>query len=446
MNGKKISRRKFVQQAGLLSAGLLVGGYALNAKSYRNIVGANEKLRLAFVGLNSRGSSLIGTFGDVSGVDIPYVCDVEQKALANGMKAAADRGFSPKGVVDFRTILDDKNLDAVVHATPDHWHTPGAILCCQAGKNVYVEKPLSHNPAEGEMLVAAMKKYGVLVQMGSQRRSYPILQEAMRLLHEGEIGSIYMGKGWYVNNRPALKLTPAAVPSNLNYDLWQGPAPRQPYMDGLIHYNWHWLWIWGTGEALNNGTHELDMLLWGTKAGFPEKVTSTGGRYQYQDDWETPDTQLITWEMPGLTLTWEGRSRNGGKIEDSGRGVIFYGTKGSMKTGENDYIIYDMNGREVRKNSAKNIVAGDSRNTVSPSLQMDICHAINFVDAIRGKTAQTCTAEVGHKSTTYVQLGNIAHRAGGLILTDPANGHILKNRKAQGLWSRSYEKGWEPKV
>ncbi len=446
MNGQKISRRKFVKQAGLLSAGMLVGSYALNAKSYRNIMGANDRVRLAFAGLNGRGSSLIHTFADVQGVDILYACDVEQKALAKGMKAAADKGFSPKGVVDFRTILEDNDLDAVVHATPDHWHTPGAIMCCQAGKNVYVEKPLSHNPAEGEMLVDAMKKYGVLVQMGSQRRSYPILQEAMRLLHDGEIGDIYMGKSWYVNNRAALNLTPAAVPSNLDYELWQGPAPRRPYMDGLIHYNWHWFWNWGTGEALNNGTHELDMLLWGTQAGFPEKVTSVGGKYQFQDAWETPDTQLISWEMPGLTLCWEGRSRNGGRTEESDRGVIYYGTKGSMKTGGNDYIIYDMSGKEERRASARDAAEQQGRNTVSPSLGMDLCHATNFVDAVRGKVASNCTAVEGHKSTAFVQLGNIAQRTGGMIVTDPSNGHIIGGGEAQALWGRSYEKGWEPKV
>jgi predicted dehydrogenase len=291
-----------------------------------------------------------------------------------------------------------------------------------------------------------MKKYGVLVQMGSQRRSFPILQEAMQLLHEGEIGDIYMGKSWYINNRAALRLTPAAVPSNLNYELWQGPAPRQPYMDGLIHYNWHWLRNWGTGEALNNGTHELDMLLWGTRAGFPEKVTSVGGKYQFRDDWETPDTQLIGWEMPGLTLYWECRSRNGGKIEESDRGVIYYGTKGSMKTGGNDYIIYDMSGKEVRRASARDAVEQQGQNTVSPSLGMDLCHATNFVDAIRGKVASNCTAVEGNKSTTFVQLGNIAQRTGGLIVTDPANGHIIGNDDARALWGRSYEKGWEPKV
>lgn len=436
-----------MKQAGLLSAGMVIGSYGLNAKSYRNIMGANDRVRLAFVGLNGRGSSLVQTFADVPGVDILYACDVEERALAKGVKAATDKGFSPRGVVDFRTILEERNLDAVVHATPDHWHTPGAIMCCQAGKNVYVEKPLSHNPAEGEMLVEAMKKYGVLVQMGSQRRSFPILQEAMQLLHDGEIGDIYMGKSWYVNNRAALHLTPAAVPSNLDYELWQGPAPRRPYMEGLIHYNWHWLWNWGTGEALNNGTHELDMLLWGTRAGFPEKVTSVGGKYQFRnDDWETPDTQLIGWEMPCLTLYWECRSRNGGRIEESDRGVIYYGTKGSMKTGGNDYIIYDMSGREVRRNSAKDAAEQQGRNTVSPSLGMDLCHAVNFVDTIRGKTASNCTAVEGHKSTTYVQLGNIAQRAGGLIETNPANGHITGNRDAQALWGRSYERGWEPKV
>lgn len=448
MKEKTMSRRQFLKQAGAVSAGVMLGGYGLSAKSYANIIGANDRVRLAFVGLNGRGSSLLGTFGrGVKNVDAAYLCDVDTNVLARAGRTAQNVGFTPKTEGDFRRLLENNDIDAFVHATPDHWHAIGAIMCAQAGKHSYVEKPFSHNPAEGEILVAAMSKYNVLVQMGSQRRSFPVLQEAMKLLHEGVIGDIYMGKSWYVNKRNSLKIENAAVPENLNWDLWQGPAPRRQYMKGYVHYDWHWFWNWGTGEALNNGTHEIDMLLWGTKASFPTRVSSSGGKFAFQDDWETPDTQLITWEMPGLVLTWEGRSRNG--LEDEvamgDRGVIFYGTEGSMRTGGNDYTIFDRRGTQTQhKGVADMVVAG--QDTASPSVQMDAYHLTNFVDTIRGVTQLNCPAPVGHKSTTYVQLGNIAQRVGHSINTNPSNGHVIGDRDAQALWSRQYENGWKPKL
>lgn len=442
----KISRRDFLKQASLASAGAVLGTIGLSAKSYGRIMGANDRINLGFIGVNGRGNSQAQVFGKLKNVDISYICDVDSRAMektvANVTKAT---GSAPRGVKDFRTILSDKNLTALVHSTPDHWHSPGAILCAQAGKHSYVEKPLSHSPREGELVIEAMKKYNVVIQMGSQRRSYPILQEAMALLHSGEIGKIHMGKAWYVNNRGPLTLKSAEVPSWLDFDLWQGPAPRMPYKDGLIHYNWHWLWNWGTGEALNNGTHEIDLIRWGLGVDFPTKVTSVGGRYFYDDAWETPDTQIITWETPDASVVWECRSCNGGNVEGESRGVIFYGDKGYMVTGNTDYKIYDRSNKLLKSKSVQGEVA-QGQNTTSPSLSMDALHATNFLDAIRGTATSTCNAEAGHRSTTWVQLGNIAHRVGHNLTIDPSTGHILGDKRSQALWSRDYEKGWEPKI
>lgn len=454
MEKKTISRRQFLKEAGAISAGVMLAGYGLkaqnglSAKSYSQVMGANDRVYLAFVGLNGRGNSLLGTVGrSVKNVEATYLCDVDTNVLAKAMKTAEKAGYSPKTERDFRRLLDNKDIDAFVHATPDHWHAIGAIMCAQAGKHSYVEKPLSHNPAEGELLVEAMKKYNVLVHMGSQRRSFPVIQEAMGLLHEGVIGDIYMGKSWYVNKRDSLSIAPASVPGNLDWDLWQGPAPRREYMDGYVHYNWHWFWNWGTGEALNNGTHEIDLLLWGTQAAFPTKVSSAGGKFAYQDAWETPDTQTITWELPGLILTWEGRSRNGlqDMVSMGERGVIFYGTKGSMRTGGNDYTIFNRNGSKIQQKKAGDMVIS-GQDTTSPSVHIDAFHLTNFVDAVRGKVKSNCTADIGHKSTTYVQLGNIAQRVGHSLKINPENGHIIGDREAQALWSRKYEKGWKPKI
>jgi predicted dehydrogenase len=320
---------------------------------------------------------------------------------------------------------------------------------CQAGKHVYVEKPLSHNPHEGELAVAAARKYNRVVQMGAQRRSAPILTQGINKLHEGIIGRVYTAKTWYTNARKSSSLTPGNVPSWLDYDLWQGPAPRMPYKEGLIHYNWHWYWHWGTGEALNNGTHEVDVARWGLGVDFPTRVTSVGGRYHYKDDWETPDTQTVAMEYPGgVSLVWESRNSNGRKIEGADRGIIFYGENGSLDTGDDAYKVYDLNGKLVSEVKSESAEAGglQGRNLASPNLIMDSLHVADFLDAIRNNRRPNCDVETGYKSVLAMQLGNISWRVGRDLNIDPKNGHIIGDKDAQKLWSRTYEKGWEPKV
>jgi predicted dehydrogenase len=298
------------------------------------------------------------------------------------------------------------------------------------------------------MASAAARKYDRVVQMGAQRRSAPVLTQGIEQLHKGIIGRVYFAKTWYTNTRKPNFLKPGPVPEWLNYDLWQGPAPRVPYKEGLIHYNWHWSWHWGTGEALNNGTHEVDVARWGLGVEFPTRVTSVGGRYHYQDDWETPDTQIITMDYPGrVSLMWECRNSNGRAIEGSDRGIIFYGEKGSLDTGGDSYKVYDNDGKLI--DQVKSLIvegAVDGRNTASPSLGMDSLHVADFLDAIRKNRRPTCDVEQGFKSVVAMQLGNIAWRVGRDLKIDPSNGHIIGDPEAQKLWGRFYEKGWEPKI
>jgi predicted dehydrogenase len=348
---------------------------------------------------------------------------------------------------DFRKALEDKQLDALVVAAPDHWHAPAALLASAAGKHVYLEKPCSHNPNEGEMLVAAANKYKNVIQMGNQRRSWPNVAAGIAELHGGIIGRPYFAKTWYTNNRPSIgvgKNTP--VPEWLDYDLWQGPAPRREYKDNLIHYNWHWFWHWGTGEALNNGTHMIDLARWGLQVDFPTKVASTGGRYRFQDDWEAPDTQNISIEFANKsTISWEGRSCNPFPIEGNTVGVVFYGDNGTMVIGgSNAYKAYDLKNNIIKE--AKNETKIDATNLTSPSQQLDAYHIQNFFSAIKSGTALAADIHGGHKSTLLCQLGNIAQRTGKTLNIDPSNGHILNDKAAMKLWSREYQKGWEPKV
>jgi predicted dehydrogenase len=446
------NRRDFIKKATLTTAGLALGAkaFSFTAKSYNNIIGANDRIHVAAIGLNGRGNSMVGTIAKQLNTEVSCVCDVDSRAMPKAIASILKAGqtTTPKSEKDCRKVMEDKSIDAIYIATPDHWHAPLTIMGCQAGKHVYVEKPLSHNPHEGEMAIAAARKYDRVVQMGAQRRSAPVLRQGIEALHNGVIGRVYLAKTWYTNTRKSNFLKPGTVPTWLDYELWQGPAPRAPYQDGLIHYNWHWFWNYGTGEALNNGTHEVDVARWGLGVDYPTRVTSVGGRYHYQDDWQTPDSQIITMDFPGrVSLMWENRSSNGRAIEGLDRGIIFYGEKGSLDTGGDSYKVYDNDGKLI--NNVKSLIIEapiDARNTASVSLGMDSLHMADFLDAIRNHRQPNCDVELGHKSIVGMQLGNIAWRLGRDLKLDPKNGHIIGDPEAQKLWGRTYEKGWEPKI
>jgi len=445
------SRRDFIKKTMATSAAVSFGGIlpGFSAKSYASILGANERIKVGIMGVHARGLALADNYARQKNCEIIYICDVDSQSMNKCIDTVEKiQNSRPKAIPDFRKALEDKFLDAMVIATPDHWHAPAAILACQAGKHVYVEKPCSHNPHEGEMLVAASRKYDRKVQMGSQRRSWPNIIAAMKELQEGIIGRAYYAKGWYTNNRESIgtgKKVP--VPSTLDYDLWQGPAPREPYRDNILPYNWHWFWNWGTGEAGNNGTHMVDLMRWGLGVEYPSSVRSSGGRYRYQDDWQTPDTQVITWEFPNNTLMeWEGRSCNGRTIEDSTVGAAFYGEKGTLVIGGgNSYKIYDLKNKLIK--DVKTEITIDPHNLVNPSQALDALHIQNFFDGIRKGTPLNAEILKGYQSTLLGQLGNIAVRSGNISFkTDEKNGHITNNKEAEGYWKREYEPGWEPRV
>jgi len=440
------SRRDFIKRVGTTGLGLTLGGLTFSAKSYAKIVGANERVNMAVMGTNGRGAGMARNFQSIKDVDMIYVCDVEDKALAKGLAAVEKAGGKAKAEKDIRKLLKDKDLDGLLVTAPDHWHAPAAIMACQAGKHVYLEKPCSHNPREGELTIEASRKYNKVVQVGAQRRSWPGLTEGINLLHEGIIGKVYFARGWYTNKRKSIgfgKQVP--VPSNLDFELWQGPAPRRPYQHNLIHYNWHWFWNWGTGEALNNGTHEIDVIRWGLGVDFPTNVSSEGARFAFKDDWETPDTQIIDLRFgDNCLVTWEGRSCNSRDSEGGDRGVVFYGETGSMETGHNGYRIYDLDNKLVKELDSKDVI--DGRDPSSPSRNLDMGHIQDFLDAIKNNRHPNGDIDKLHKSTTLVQLGNIAWRTGQRLTIDPTNGHILNSPEAQALWGRTYEPGWEVKV
>lgn len=410
--------------------GTTVAGLAAASTTYAS---ANDKIRVGVMGCGGRGTSLAQTFGKQPNVEIAYVCDPDEARVGKTKDVVAKAtGSDPAAVRDFRKILDDKSVDVFVCAACNHWHAPSTILACAAGKHVYVEKPCSHNPHEGELMVKAARTHKRHVQMGNQRRSWPAIIEAMQALQDGIIGRAYFAQAWYTANRPSIGVGEAKdPPAELDYDLWQGPAPRRAFRSNYLHYNWHWFWNWGNGELGNNGIHMIDLLRWGLAAEYPNLVTSAGGRYRFQDDQETPDTHIVSYNFPGgKTLTWEGFSHNQIPRERP-IDCLFQGENGSLAIVGGGYIVYDPKGKEIKKQTGP---GGDA------------VHIGNLLAAVRGEAKLNSEIEEGHKSTLLCHLGNIAHRVGQTLHCDAKSGRIANSPDASKLWTREYAPGWEPKV
>lgn len=442
---KPLNRRKFIQSAVAGSVGLSVISHA-EAFTILKSYPVKDKYKVAVMGVNARGMDHVRAYLNQPKAEIAYICDVDQTPLAKAMEVATKGQAKPKSIADFRKALDDKSVDVLSIAAPDHWHAPAAILGLKAGKHIYIEKPGSHNPAEAELLVEAMRKHKTqVVQMGNQRRSWPRVREAIESLHNGIIGRVYFARTWYTNTRASIgkgKVVP--VPANLDFELWQGPAPRKPYKDNLLHYNWHWHWNWGTGEVVNNGVHFIDLARWGLNVEYPSKVYSTGGRYQYQDDWETPDTQIATFDFDGgKTISWEGRSCNQRSINDMGSGVSFHGENGTLELYNNSYKVFDNKGALIKSvDPTTNVVVTQT----GPGFDLDKDHFANFFESVEtGKTPNSVYSDC-YKSVLLCHLANISYRTGRALHCDVQSGKIKDDSEAMKLWTREYEQGWQPSL
>ncbi len=435
------NRRAFIKKTALAGAGLTMG-----MPAFGQVLGANDQVNVAVFGTNSRGNYLAHTFAGAKNCKVVGIGDVDTRAIEKGQKSVMEvTGETPTGGQDFRRFLDDPDIQAVVIATPDHWHAPMAIMALDAGKHVYVEKPCSQNPAEGEMLVAKQADTGLKVQMGNQTRSSISLNRIMNEIHDGLIGKAYAAKAWYANNRgPIGGHEYGPVPEWLDWDLWQGPAPRQEYDDLLVHYNWHWFWKYGTGELLNNGTHEVDMCRWALQVDYPDLVTSSGGRYHFDDAWETYDTQLASFEFAeGKQIQWDGRSCNGMPVYDRGRGAIIFGTEGSVLMDRGGYVVYDLRGNEVRYE--KEMGDSISMNTTGGG-NLDELHIANFINGITADEHLNSNIASARPSVLMCHLGNMAQRTGHVLHIDPQTGKPQNDEAAMKLWQREYEEGWKPQV
>lgn len=447
-----VSRRSFIKNALVGAAAVSVvnpfSSFAIDPSG--KILGANDKIRIGMIGVNSRGKGIASGLAKLPECEITWICDVDSRAITKCQEIVHQiTGKTPKGEKDLRKMLEAPDVDAVVIATPDHWHAPAAIMAMQAGKHVYLEKPTSHNPAENDMLVRAALKYGTVVQVGNQRRSWPTVIQGIEEIRSGNIGDVRYARAWYTNARKSIGVgKPAPVPEWLDWDLWQGPAPRKEFKDNIVHYNWHWFKHWGTGEALNNGTHFVDLMRWGLDVQYPTKVDSIGGRYRYNgDDWEFPDTQLITYQFGDKASgSWEGRSCDMAYLDGSGLGVAFYGENATLYlSGGDNYKILDPKGKVIK--DVQSNMKFEEGNLLNPSQALDAYHFRNWFDAIRKGTKLNSGLADACISTQLVQYGNIAQEVGHSLEIDPLTGRILNaDREINRLWGRKYEKGWEPKI
>jgi predicted dehydrogenase len=382
----------------------------------------------------SRGKDLAADLLKIPGVEIKYACDTDTSRAAAGTKFINEAGGKAIAVQDFRTILDDKEVDALFCAAPNHWHGPATILGCKAGKHVYVEKPACHNPQEGEWMVRAAEQAQRCVQVGNQRRSSIGFQSAIAKLHAGSIGKPYLARAFFNRMRGSIGTKMDSVPpSTLDYELWQGPAPRRAFRDNVVHYNWHWFWNWGNGELGNNGVHGLDICRWGLQVDYPNRTVSSGGRYCHRDDQETPDTQTVSWQFEGgKEICYQGLSCT---QRAPGPFVSFYGTEGAMEIdADGGYKIFDAANKEVF--SAEKTGWG----------QME--HIQNFIDSIRANDPSKLNQPIlsGHKSTLLCHLGNAAHRTDRILHSDVKDGRWTDADIPKNLWRRDYDPSWEKQI
>ncbi|MEN8250864.1 MAG: Gfo/Idh/MocA family oxidoreductase [Bacteroidota bacterium] len=443
---KKSTRRSFIKKTTLATAGISLAGTAFSASSYRRIMGANDRINIAVVGTNRRANGFRNSFAVLKErVNVLYVSDVikeRRDSYAASLKEHV--GYIPKAVNDFRKILDKKKVDAIFNLTPDHWHAPGTWMALEAGKHVYVEKPLTHNPRESELLLEARKKYNKVVQMGNQQRSQITARKIIKEIHEGIIGEPYKAVAFYSNARGSIgngKLVP--VPDGFDWDLFQGPAPRVAYKDIYFDYNWHWFWQWGTGETGNNATHELDVARWALQVGNPEEVLVDAGKYHYiDDDWTMYDTMEATFKYPGgKVIKWDGKSRTSYNTYGMGRGDIIYGTKGTVLLNRNDVRVFDLKGKEIKHEKE----ATQSQTTaLGGGGGISTYHVANFFDAILGKAEQNSELNEAVDSTLLIHLANISSRTNSNLKINPTSGHILDDEIMKKYWGRVYERGWEP--
>lgn len=438
-----MNRRTFLKRTAAFSAA--VGGIPAFT---RNVAGANERVVVGVMGINDRGMDLAEELAKRKDVEVRYLADPDSRLFADRIKSVAEwSGREPKAVQDFRRILDDPEIDAIAIATPDHWHAIATIMACQAGKDVYVEKPVSHNIWESRKMIEAARKYERVVQAGTQNRSAVYCHEAIAYVHSGALGDVHFVRVMNSKLREPMKPTDdGPVPEGVDYDLWLGPAPMRSFNANHFHYSWHWFWNYGGGDLGNDGIHQIDLARWAIRKTYPHAVVSTGATYGLRDGRETPDTQTVAWEFDDVTLELEQtlwtpymiktplELRDKGGMPNwmfNGTRVELYGSKQFMYLGRmgDGWQAFDAEGKSLFEHRGQ-FAATNTR------------HMENFVECVRSRNRPNADIEECHLSTLLAHYGNISFRTGRRLHVDASTEGFVDDAEANALVKRQYREPW----
>ncbi len=428
---KSIQRRAFLQSS--TAAAITFSATKLRAGS------PNDRIQVAVVGLRGRGREHIHQFGQRKDSPVVAVCDIDATVAERAVQQVAEiQGGKPKVYGDIRRLLEDKQVDVVTIATCNHWHALAAIWACQAGKDVYLEKPGSHNIFEGRQLAEAARKYQRVVQIGLQARSIPHYRRAIELVQQGAIGKIYMARGICFKRRVSIgKRTPEPVPAGVDYDLWRGPAPERPFQANRFHYNWHWFWDTGSGDIGNQGVHEMDLARWGLgKSTLPHKIHSSGGKFIYDDDQETPNTQLATFEFDNCQLVFEVRGlMTGGEPHITQHDPNFIG---NTFFGSEGYLCLNSEGFQMYRGEKRELVS--HMEPAESDIWETASHVDNFLKAVRSRRQAelNCDAAEGRLSAALCHLANVSYRIGRKLAFDPMTETFGNDQEANKYLKREY--------
>ena len=423
---QQINRRHFLGASAANAAGVAAGVVGWNEMAHGS-KSPNERVTVGIIGIRGQGKALATTLAALPDVRISAVCDVDESLFTGVVREIETLGsHAPALATDFRRLLDDSSLDGVVIATPDHWHAPMTIMACQAGKDVYVEKPVSHTLAEGPTMVDAARNYKRVVQAGLQQRSGEHFQSAVDYIRSGQLGKVHLAKAWTVHQRKSIGFRKdGESPANVDYEMWLGPAPERRFNANRFHYNWHWFWDYGAGELGNWGVHLLDVARWGLGVDFPTQVSAVGGKHYFQDDQQTPDTMFVSYTYPDKLITWEHRLWSPHGQEGRSAAVAFCGDRGTLIVDRGGWKVYG-------QKDAASAIASD---LLAPHLR-------NFVECIRTRAEPTCPLEVGEISSSLCHLGNIAYRLGRQITVDARYPYRLADPAAALLARGEHREPW----
>jgi len=421
-NEHPLNRREFLGASAKNAAGVAAGVAGFVGMS-RASASPGEQVQVGVIGVRNQGKLLAQTLAGFADVAVTTVCDVDEgvfSAACQGVEAA--QGRAPRCERDFRRLLDDRSLDAVVVATPDHWHAPITVLACQAGKDVYLESPVSHSFGEGPLMLATAQQSQRIVQAGLQQRSGAHFQSAVEYLHSGRLGTVLMAKAWTVHQRKSIgKRADCPPPPGVDYNLWLGPAAARPFNPNRFHHNWHWFWDYGAGELGNWGVHLLDVARWGLGVELPETISATGGCHFFHDDQQTPDTLQVNYGYPGKTITWEHRLWSPHGQEGRSAAVAFYGDRGTLIVDRGGWKVY-----------------GQKESATAGSSELLPPHLRNFIQSLKTREAPVADLESAHLSSGLCHLGNIAYRVGRTLSFDRSQGTIADDAEADALLRTTY--------